>query len=536
MAWYNNVPSNQVLDNWIKYKYNVLFHGRHGVGKTSMIFDAFKRANWELGRDFLYFSAATIDPWVDLIGVPARVKNEDGEEVLKLIRPESIHNKTIKAFFVDELNRSHKKVRNALMELIQFKSINGLKFPNLDIVWAAVNPDEDDVLKFDVEKLDPAQEDRFQIQVQIPYEPSESYFSEKFNNPEMAEAVCKWWKGLADNVKPTVTPRRLEYAIDVYRNTGDLRYVLPIEANASVLKNAIETGNPEKMLKRLIAAGESAEPEIRKWLAIENNLNAVQNMICTERQVCAKVLHLLSEERLVSFATKHKVVIDQLKAEPKKYERIIRDLAKNSTQKMLKETCAKLIPHLDSADKLAENISIPTKSPSALTLTKRKKAQIFANYRINKNESISLVGNPPANIVQQISVIATECSFASNSMQRADILQKLGEVVYPSMSKQEADICVRMVESVAGYLTGDEYIIKYLPVINTCVAAWSTANNTVSTEALFKVAPYLVTNILINVADNPSKYNIGILEKHDNKTLIDIPDEIDNKQSVEALF
>jgi hypothetical protein len=93
-----------------------------------------------------------------------------------------------------------------------------------------------------------------------------------------------------------------------------------------------------------------------------------------------------------------------------------------------------------------------------------------------------------------------------------------------------------MVESVAGYLTGDEYIIKYLPVINTCVAAWSTANNTVSTEALFKVAPYLVTNILINVADNPSKYNIGILEKHDNKTLIDIPDEIDNKQSVEALF
>jgi alkaline phosphatase D len=185
MTWYNSVPSNQVLDNWIKFKYNVLFHGRHGVGKTSMIFDAFNRVGWELGRDFLYFSAATIDPWVDLIGVPARVKNEDGEEVLKLIRPESIHNKTIKAFFVDELNRSHKKVRNALMELIQFKSINGLKFPNLDIVWAAVNPDEDDVLKFDVEKLDPAQEDRFQIQVQIPYEPSEAYFSKKFNNPEM---------------------------------------------------------------------------------------------------------------------------------------------------------------------------------------------------------------------------------------------------------------------------------------------------------------------------------------------------------------
>jgi hypothetical protein len=156
---------------------------------------------------------------------------------------------------------------------------------------------------------------------------------------------------------------------------------------------------------------------------------------------------------------------------------------------MLKETCAKLIPHLDSADKLAENISIPTKSPSALALTKRKKAQIFANYRISKSESISFIGNPPANIVQQISIIATECSFASNSMQRADILQKLGEIAYPSMSKQEADICVRMVESVAGYLTGDEYIIKYLPVINTCVTAWAVAYNTDSVETLFKTAP-----------------------------------------------
>ena len=121
-------------------------------------------------------------------------------------------------------------------------------------------------------------------------------------------------------------------------------------------------------------------------------------------------------------------------------------------------------------------------------------------------------------------------------MQRAEILQKLGEIVYSTMSKQEADICLKMTESIAGYLTGDEYIIKYLPVINTCVAAWSTAHNTDSTESLFKAAPFLVTNILVNVADNPSKYGAGILEKHDNKIFVDIPDEIDNKQSVEALF
>ena len=44
---------------------------------------------------------------------------------------------------MDEFSRAHKKVRNAVMELIQFKSINGRKFKNLKIVWAAINPDDD---------------------------------------------------------------------------------------------------------------------------------------------------------------------------------------------------------------------------------------------------------------------------------------------------------------------------------------------------------------------------------------------------------
>ena len=40
----------------------------------------------------------------------------------------------------DELNRAKPKVRNAVMELIQFRSINGIKFNNLRMIWAAINP------------------------------------------------------------------------------------------------------------------------------------------------------------------------------------------------------------------------------------------------------------------------------------------------------------------------------------------------------------------------------------------------------------
>lgn len=53
---------------------NVVFRGRHGVGKTTMVIDAFNRKKLK----WLYFSASTMDPWVDLIGVPKEHKDADG--------------------------------------------------------------------------------------------------------------------------------------------------------------------------------------------------------------------------------------------------------------------------------------------------------------------------------------------------------------------------------------------------------------------------------------------------------------------------
>lgn len=536
MGWYSSIPSLTNLECWLDNRLNVLFHGRHGVGKTSIVAEAFHKRGWELGRDYLYFSAATIDPWVDLIGVPARVTNEEGEEVLKLIRPENIHNRTIKAFFVDELNRSHKKVRNAMMELIQFKSINGLKFENLEVVWAAVNPDDDDELKFDVEKLDPAQEDRFQIHVHIPYKPSKAYFAEKFANPDMAEAVCKWWDNLPEKVKLQVTPRRLEYAIDVYQKTGDLRYVIPTEANGAVLKNAIECGNPEKTLQGLILAGDDAAT--RKWLAVENNLNATQNMICNNKQVCAKVLHLLSEERFVSLATKHKTIIDQIKAEPKKYESVIRNLAENSTQKMLKETCAKLVKYLDASEKTLDKVTVPTRSPSELKISKRQKAKMFGNYEINDAQTISMIANPAEQISKPLSNIVSECAFVSNTVQRSEILQKLGEIIYPEMSKEETDVCIKVVESCVGYINDLSIIKRYLPVINTCVKSWRRTSNTASMERLFSVAPFL-TSMLVTIHDNKhamvSQDEDTVVVKKNNNEYEDIEDivEMSPSQNIE---
>ena len=536
MSWYATTPSINMLDMWIKNNYNVLFHGRPGVGKTSMVFDAFEKQGWEKNVDFLYFSAATIDPWVDLIGVPSKVINTDGEEVLKLIRPETIKNKTIKALFVDELNRSHKKVRNALMELIQFKSINGLRFPNLEIVWAAVNPDEDDELKFDVEKLDLAQEDRFQIHVQIPYKPNESYFSNKFNNPEMAEAVCKWWMDQPEKVKLQLTPRRLEYAIDVFLKTNDLRFVVPQEAHVPSLKNAIQCGNPEKTLMRMLEAGN--DPDTRKWLAIENNLSSVQNLICTNRTVCGKTLHLLSDERLIAFAIKNKLVVDQIKSVPQKYERIIRDCAQSSTNKAFKETCVKLIPHLDGSVQALKQIIFPRKQN---IITKRKKAKIFSNYAFVDDDHAIHVNNQVEKIAHELLQIATECTFANNALQRSEIVQKLGDIVHPNMGAEETATCIKILDFVFGHAPDSAMLQKYIPVINTSILAYVRTHKQHRMEDMYTIAPNLVFNAIVFMIDNKDalgfaneKFAVVIQDNHEH---LDIPDEIESKmQQVEDLF
>lgn len=548
MSWYSSVPSLQMLDTWIKNNYNVLFHGRPGVGKTSMVFEAFDKQGWEKNVDYLYFSAATIDPWVDLIGVPSKMLNEDGEEVLKLVRPETIKNKTIKAFFVDELNRSHKKVRNALMELIQFKSINGLRFPNLEIIWAAVNPADDEEMKFDVEKLDLAQEDRFHIHVQIPYKPNEVYFAQKFNDPDMAEAVCKWWNEQPEKVKQQLTPRRLEYAIDVFMKTNDLRFVIPSEAHISSLKSAIQCGNPEKTLLKLIENNDTSE--IRKWLAIENNLNSVQNLICTNRSVCSKVLHLLSDERVAAFASKHKLIVDQIKDEPTKYERIIRDFATGSTNKKIKETFAKLLPLLDANKKQLQSLQFPQTKIHGLT--PRVVAKATGNYAIQISDNTIHVNNNVAQIVDELTRIANEVLFCDTNKQLEIVLENLAQIVYPSMGEVETNACLKILDYIFSKynMDHDEHFCDpvftlYLPLVNTCVmshAACAKSKNEEIAASLYKQAPHLYMKVLLDVAENNFKWNIHetnvILQKIADNKYEDISNETEKvvAQNLDDLF
>ena len=290
------------MQSWIRNNQNVLFVGKHGIGKTSLVKEAFNEAklNW------LYFSASTMDPWCDFIGVPKETtENINGQQVtyLKLVRPKAFATGEVEALFFDEFNRSHKKIRNAVMELIQFKSINGEKFPNLKFVWAAVNPQDND--SYDVEKLDLAQWDRFQVHYYLPYKPDVEYFCTKYGD-RVGKAALEWWNDLADEEKEKVSPRRLDFALETFNFKGDLRDVLPITSNVSKLVTSLSQGPIAGIIEDLLKSKNKSEA--KAFLANENNFFSAIKYIVQSQTMMKFFVPLLSKEKLISLMTENETI------------------------------------------------------------------------------------------------------------------------------------------------------------------------------------------------------------------------------------
>lgn len=253
--------NKEKLKKYLDNGFNVLLEGTHGLGKTAVIKEIFesKNLNWK------YFSASTMDPWIDFIGVPKTV-HKNGQDILELVKPQEFANDEIEAIFFDEFNRAPAKVINAVMELIQFKSINGKKFNNLKVVWAAINP-YDEEGTYSVEQIDAATKDRFHIQIQIPLELDTTYLMK--THGEISKPFIKWWNELPKDLKIQVSPRRLDYAIQVYKANGDLRDVLINTSNVKKLEEYIKEMSKGLELSLLIKKNEK---ELKEFFTLENTI------------------------------------------------------------------------------------------------------------------------------------------------------------------------------------------------------------------------------------------------------------------------
>lgn len=513
------------LDEWIEADLNVLFDGLHGVGKTARVIEAFEKhlGNYvpeydtngniigekyvpgRLGEDFLYFSCATLDPWVDLVGVPKEVTEViDGKSItyLKLVRPKAIAEAKVKAIFLDEFNRAPKKVRNAVMELIQFRTINGMEFPNLRMIWAAINPEDDANLEFDVEPIDPAQKDRFDVQVAIPYEPDEEYFTARYGS-ETAQAAIKWWQQLPQEVKLEVSPRRLDKAIKAANKNLNLRFFLPKASNPQKLQQALKNGLPEERFRKLMS--ENNVVEARKWLARSNNLDAVQKIIANEDGARKFALPLIDTERLSAMLARQPKVKEEVLANPHTYKELIRELAAGAQNDKLKSDCQKLLRIIENSNgpEPVAHLKLETKELPG-TLTKREQVDLEINYKLNdgpfpvladaKDEKGAPLYPPfSGDFEAKARSLAHFCNLnATNTYFRGQMVEMLaGLVTKPNMSKEEVVACLRFLEFYASHSNSNSvYRNPLVPLIlNTLVREYRRHVPDLTSAQLYQMIP-----------------------------------------------
>lgn len=262
-----------VLQFWLSQNLNVMFEGRRGVGKTAMVKALFESA----GLKWKYFSAATMDPWCDFVGIPRATVREDGKEVLEYVLPAEFADDSVEAIFVDEFNRAPKKVRDAVMELIQFKTINGRPFKNLRVVWAAINPkdEEEGTEKYQVEDIDPAVLDRFHVFVRVPYAPDRKYFEGKYGSN--GRSAVNWWHELPESAQKDVSPRRLEYGLQILQAGGNTAYVFATTTLATTFAKAVKNGSTTDLIEKMVNENDVAGATA--FLKDANNIDAVSHML-----------------------------------------------------------------------------------------------------------------------------------------------------------------------------------------------------------------------------------------------------------------
>ena len=201
------------LQSYIGAELNVLVKGQAGTGKTAML----NRACANLGWRMKYYSASTLDPFADLVGIPVP---DTERKVVEYYRPREVDEAEV--IFFDEANRADVKTLNAIFEIIQFRSINGEPLPNLKCVVVAINPVEEG---YDTEELDIALLDRFDVYLESEVEADYTYLKGKYGTDyarvgrDLFNDYQKSYKASLRSKKNEMgyfSPRRLDKLMEIF--------------------------------------------------------------------------------------------------------------------------------------------------------------------------------------------------------------------------------------------------------------------------------------------------------------------------------
>lgn len=239
------------IKGYMSHEMNIIISGPAGTGKTTILREAAKQLKWNMQ----YYSASTLDPYTDLVGLP--IPNHELKSV-EYFRPKSIDEADV--VFFDETNRADPKTLNTLFELIQFRSINGEPLPKLKCVVAAINPNDGN---YNVDDIDPALLDRFDVYLTSEASIDFGYFNQQFGTP-LAKAASQFWNEYHQSYKNNnqrnknsmayLSPRRMEKIVSAFVKIPKKSTIvdsLPIGANVGV----------DDLYGRLLAASRNGQAQ-----------------------------------------------------------------------------------------------------------------------------------------------------------------------------------------------------------------------------------------------------------------------------------
>ena len=143
-----------IIPHIVKAKYPVLTRGRHGIGKSTVVYQI---AN-NLGLEVVERRASQMTEG-DLLGLPKVNKG-----VTQWLAPEWLHkacNNPV-VLFLDEVDRATMEVRQGIFELCDSRKIAGYELHPETFIFAAVNGGEHGA-QYQVGEMDPAELDRYTV-------------------------------------------------------------------------------------------------------------------------------------------------------------------------------------------------------------------------------------------------------------------------------------------------------------------------------------------------------------------------------------
>jgi hypothetical protein len=166
----------------------VIVVGESGVGKTTMIENEASKH----GLKVAYFNAPTMDPYLQLVGIPYVEKSDLGKSCLRFVRKHDLEH--VDMIFLDEINRVTQATQNQLFELVAAHSINGVPFRRLRSVWAAINPPREDITRY-VQEMDAALAGRWYVVIHVEAAPRIHHYVGPRDQigTAVAETCLSWW-------------------------------------------------------------------------------------------------------------------------------------------------------------------------------------------------------------------------------------------------------------------------------------------------------------------------------------------------------